>query len=289
MGLPASGAISLNDVNVELGNTATAQIDMNSAAVRGLLGIASGAISMSDGYGKSSQFSFSITSNVNNANLATLATNAGWNGSSALVATINAGVYCNSTHYLAYGMIINGSFPGGVTLINNGYIVGRGGNGGRGATSSNAGAGNTGGTALVIQSPVSIYNYGTIAGGGGGGGGGSSTYWSDKGSGGYAQGGGGGGGASGLSASVGAAYGPSQGGGNNTYGNGALGQWTSGGYGRAGTGGRGGARGAAGLSGSSSTGRISLAFAPGGAGGLATSGQSNVTWLATGTRIGGLG
>ena len=288
MGLPASGAISLNNVNVELGNTATAQIDMNSAAVRGLFGIANGATSMSDGHGKSSQFSFSITSNVNNANLATLATNAGWNGSSELIATINAGVYCNSTHYLAYGMIINGSFPGGVTLINNGYIVGRGGNGGRGTTNVIS-AGGAGGTGLVIQSPVSIYNNGTIAGGGGGGGGGNSTYWQEKGSSGFAQGGGGGGGASGLTASLGVAYGPSQGGGNNTYGNGALGQWTSGGYGRAGTGGRGGARGAAGLSGSSSTGRLSRAFASGGAGGLATSGQSNVTWLATGTRLGGLG
>lgn len=288
MGLPASGAISLNDVNVELGNTATSQIDMNSAAVRGLFGIASGAISMSDGYGKSSQFSFSIASNVNNANLATLATNAGWNGSSELVATIEPNVYCNSTHYLAYGLIINGSFPGGVTLINNGYIVGRGGAGGRGSTNTSA-SGGAGGTALVIQSPVSIYNNGTIAGGGGGGGGGNSTYWQEKGSSAYAQGGGGGGGASGLTASLGAAYGPSQGGGNNTYGNGALGQWTSGGYGRAGTGGRGGTRGAPGIAGVKNTGSLTVAGGPPGAGGLATSGQSNVTWLATGTRIGGLG
>lgn len=53
MALPASGQISLNDVNVELGNSGTAQIDMNSAAVRGLFGIASGEIEMADGYGKS--------------------------------------------------------------------------------------------------------------------------------------------------------------------------------------------------------------------------------------------
>ena len=54
MALPSSGQISLNDVNVELGNSGTAQIDMNSAAVRGLFGIASGEIEMSDGYGKAS-------------------------------------------------------------------------------------------------------------------------------------------------------------------------------------------------------------------------------------------
>ena len=34
MALQTSGPISLNDVNVELGNSATAQIDMNSSAVR---------------------------------------------------------------------------------------------------------------------------------------------------------------------------------------------------------------------------------------------------------------
>ena len=54
MTLPASGAISLNNVNVELGLSGTASINMGSAAVRGLFGVASGAISMSDGYGKSS-------------------------------------------------------------------------------------------------------------------------------------------------------------------------------------------------------------------------------------------
>ena len=55
MTLPASGnSISLNQVNVELGNSGTAAINMNSADVRGLFGVASGAIAMSDGFGKSS-------------------------------------------------------------------------------------------------------------------------------------------------------------------------------------------------------------------------------------------
>lgn len=53
MALQTSGQISLNDVNVELGNSGTAQIDMNDAAVRGLFDIASGEIEMADGYGKS--------------------------------------------------------------------------------------------------------------------------------------------------------------------------------------------------------------------------------------------
>jgi hypothetical protein len=53
MTLQNSGAISLNNVNVELGRSGTATINMNETAVRTLAGKASGAISMSDFYGKS--------------------------------------------------------------------------------------------------------------------------------------------------------------------------------------------------------------------------------------------
>jgi hypothetical protein len=53
MALPASGAISLSAVNTELGSSSTAAITMNDAAVRSLFGKSSGAIAMSDGYGKS--------------------------------------------------------------------------------------------------------------------------------------------------------------------------------------------------------------------------------------------
>lgn len=53
MALPASGTISLANVNVELGLSSTATISLNQANVRSLAGIASGTISMSDLLGKS--------------------------------------------------------------------------------------------------------------------------------------------------------------------------------------------------------------------------------------------
>ena len=54
MTLPVAGnPISFSQVDVELGYSATAQISMNDSAVRTLFGVASGAIGMSSGLGKS--------------------------------------------------------------------------------------------------------------------------------------------------------------------------------------------------------------------------------------------
>lgn len=56
MALPSSGSISLNQVNIELSRSGTAQISMNDSIVRTLFGVASGQISMSNGYGKSNAY-----------------------------------------------------------------------------------------------------------------------------------------------------------------------------------------------------------------------------------------
>ena len=54
MTLPASGAISMSQVNTELSRGSTAAINLNESAVRTLFAKSSGVISMSDGRGKSS-------------------------------------------------------------------------------------------------------------------------------------------------------------------------------------------------------------------------------------------
>jgi hypothetical protein len=72
MTLQTSGEISLGgttagrSVNLTLGRTATASISMNEVAVRGLAGVATGAVSFSDFYGKN--LSYSIVPNITSVN-----------------------------------------------------------------------------------------------------------------------------------------------------------------------------------------------------------------------------
>jgi hypothetical protein len=315
-----SGQISLNDVNVELGIAGTTLITMNDANVRTLAGVGGSGttISMQNLQNKSNQFSFTISSNQTNANLRTLAISAGWNQTTKLVATIGPSVYLSSNSTGTPGLTISGSFPGGVDLINNGFIIGMGGNGGQGRSGSaqtgggsGGSAGSGGGLALSVSSPVSITNNQTIGGGGGGGGGGQAAYNSAGTSKlsyfGAVGAGGGGGGRTGTTNSSGGGGGTGTGPQPGTYSDGSTGgAGTSSGAGGGGSGGStgpfgflgpmsagpGGAGGGWGSSGSSGGGQSggSAVGGPfsGGGGGGAVSGNSNITWVATGTRLGGI-
>jgi hypothetical protein len=287
MTLPVSGAISFNDINVELGVAGTTQASLNQASYRTLAGVPSGAISMSDFYGKANQFAFTISSNQTNANLATLATAAGWNGTTKVVATINSGVFVSANSTGTPGLTVNGSFPGGVELINNGSIIGMGGGGGKGGQGGDTGkVGLSGGLALTVSVALTLRNNGTIGGGGGGGGGGG---WGGNDLGFQYGGGGGGGGRTGTTNSPGGQRGieaniPSFDGASGTSSGAGNGGASSGGPGGPNAGGNGGNWGSSGSAGQTS----STTGGGGGGAGAAITGNSNITYLATGTRLGAI-
>ena len=279
MTLPASGPLSLSAVNTELQLSSTATISLNDTLVRTLFGVSSGAISMSSGYSKEYMKSIAVSANQTNLDLRTYALANGWSTSQLLQVTINGGVYLLANSTSASALTVSGSFPSGVRLINNGVIVGYGGAGGAGSINSNGAAGGAGGTGMSISSAISITNNSTIAGGGGGGGGGAGSNYGDL----YGGGGGGGGATYGAGGAGGSGTGPGTGTGR-AGGAASLTTGGSSGPGNYSPGGAGGGWGAAGGTGGNSN------RGSGGAGGVAgnyVNGNGFVTWVATGTRLGG--
>lgn len=192
MVMPSSGPLNMGgtsspvSVAQELGLSLTATISMNQANVRTLAGVGGSgtAWSMSSLYGKANAFNGTISSNQTNLNLRTWALANGWNGSTAATITVAGGVYIYSTVQSTPGLTINGSWPGGITLINNGFIAGKG-----GYASGLQGGNQAGGVAISLGVSCSIVNNSYIGGGGGGGGnanngvsggggaGGGDTFW----------------------------------------------------------------------------------------------------------------
>jgi hypothetical protein len=189
---------------------------------------------------------------------------------------INSGVYVssNDTFRPALEVTKGWHFGDSLTIVNNGFIVGMGGAGG-------GGSGSPGGLAFGTLREVRVNNAGTIAGGGGGGGRGASLgYGSGKD---YyvAAGGGGGGGRSSAAANSSGGAGFVNGSQGTRFAPGVGGAGQSGWAGGGGTGGAGGAWGAAGNVGG-------LGGWPAGSGGAAVYGNSSITWVATGTRLGAI-
>jgi len=115
------------------------------------------------GLSKSSGFRFEaiISANVQNYNVRTAALAGGWDGTTRLLATVtvNAGVYV-WTDTTSTAAFVTGSMPAGstVNIVNNGFIMGKGGHAGQNA-----------GPAIDLLANVNITNNSYIAGGGGGG------------------------------------------------------------------------------------------------------------------------
>jgi hypothetical protein len=215
------------DVNVELGFSATAQISLGSVAVRGLYGVASGAIRLAaDGYGKSSRVTLSYTFSAHTADASlNVATISGYlAGKSDITITVNSGIYLWASTTAGAGLTLTGGSTGDtVRLVNLGYIMGRGGNGGSGV----------GGPALRLGYNTTIDNTNASAyiGGGGGGGaaGGFSSYGGNNAGGGGGAGGGSGSGNAGGGA--GGSIGATGGSGGNSWYDGAQGKYGAGGGG----------------------------------------------------------
>jgi hypothetical protein len=235
MALPASGAISLSAVNVELDLTATAQISLNDSAVRTLFGVSSGAISMSDGYGKSNRVAVTVTLSANTTNytLDTAQIPGYQAGTTDVTLVVNSGVYVYATSTANAGLTVAALDAGDtVAIVNNGFIIGMGGTGGTGNT-SNGNNGAVGGPALSILRNIAVTNNNYIAGGGGGGAGSGFEFNENNGD---AGGGGGAGGGTG-GGNGGASLGGAGGGPGSTGANGG-GSGLEGRYGRGGGGGR---------------------------------------------------
>lgn len=263
MTLPVSGPLSLSDIAAEFGGAAPHSLSEYYGADTGIP--SSGAISISDFYGKSNLFTLNIAASVANPNIRQLCVNAGWNQSVAVLVNITAPLI--NTINLPAGT----SFPGGIEIkISAGTRVG-------GVYNS--------GTAIYTRIPLKVNNLGTISGGGGNGGAGQSNKYDVSGSVVLLGGGGGGGNGQGfastsstsiLSASAGS---PGSSQSNGSY------------YVQGGTGGAGGSWGSQGGNGlsnaSGSSGWVETYPATAGAlAGYYIDGNSYVTWVAAGTRLG---
>lgn len=176
MALPA-GQISMSQVNTELSIPSTTTISLNQSNVRSLAGVPSGQISMSNLQGKSAVWARTISSPQQEMNLYTWATGQGYPGSGAAQITVGPGVYVWSDNTATAAMTIPSGFgAGNLTLINQGYIMGKGGKGGTAGAPSAPGyaAATAGGPAISVSQPVTINNTDASAYIGGGGGGGPS-------------------------------------------------------------------------------------------------------------------
>jgi hypothetical protein len=187
MALQTSGAISLNQIHVEAGGSSGSQASINDSDIRGLIGKGSGAqMSFSEWYGATAEVPLTSGGTVNGQaqRQQIVASNFISSGGTLRIPS-NMWVWSDNTSIAALTVDIP------CTIINEGKIIGKGGNGGTGQyrTSTGGAPGSSGGNAIrVTSSGVTITNLSGayIAGGGGGGAGGNG-----------AQGGGGGGGGAG--------------------------------------------------------------------------------------------
>ena len=231
-------------------------------------------------------FTPTISADTSDYNLKAAAIAAGWDQVTPLLATVtvDAGIVLSATATSGYGFDTGATFPAGtvLTLICQGYICGMGGAGGSGGDNGSGKGivGLPGGAALRAQYAIAVDATGGVIAGGGGGGG--------RGTGSSAAGGGG---RSGRTNSSGANAGTFSSGGDGASGGGGAGgsggTTSVGGDGASAAGYEGGG-GGGGWGASGGSGDNTVPTSAGGAGGAAVVGNSNITWINTGTRYGAI-
>ena len=171
MTLRSSGAISINNINTELG----------SASSRNLAGVPSGAISLSNFYGKSNvqevifDNSEGALGNWQDQNLWNIFTNSGIAITSSKVIVILRSITITSSAIGIAAIETGSGWPAGtnleVVIESTSQIAGRRGTGGAGAagtlsgTASSAGAGGrAAGPAIINSALATSVNTGTISG-----------------------------------------------------------------------------------------------------------------------------
>lgn len=298
MPLNPTGPISLagstagQSIAVQLGVSPTGPIGLADANVRALAEVLSGPITMpGDFWGKPAGFAFSptVSGSTNNYNLKSAAIAAGWDQVTPLIATITIGpgVVVGSTSTATPAFDTGATFPAGTTIsvINNGFIVGRGGNGATGAGSGGGGgAGNGLGGGAGVSGIGNPGSNGTNTTGGAGGA--TRSIGNPGGDTGFARGGDGTAGGPALQAQT-----PITLTNNGTIGGGGGGGG-AGGYVRLAsasiTSYAGGAGGNLGNAGGSGVGAGPAPGGTGGAAGAAIIGNSNIIYAATGTILGSI-
>lgn len=173
MPLPTTGPLSLSDIAAEFGGTPPHSISEYFGAASGVPGQGL-AIGVGHFRGKSGMWQHTITANQQELNLRTYALANGWDGASAAEITVASGIYIWSDNTAVAGLDTGGAWPGGLTIINNGFIMGKGGDGGGqwldASSNITLRAPTSGGPAINLTTNAQIDNTNGYIGGGGGGG-----------------------------------------------------------------------------------------------------------------------
>lgn len=173
MAIPSTQSIRLSDISVELGLPRTTKMALGHPDVRTFLGIPSGKVGL--GQVRGASFGRAIVSRVISAHSQNLTINLntlpGYQaGKSDITITVDPGIYVWSDNANPALTITGGTTGDTLKLVNNGFIMGKGGNGQAYNANSYDRAATVGNPAMSISMNIVVDTQNGYIGGGGGGG-----------------------------------------------------------------------------------------------------------------------